>query len=259
MSNIKTSVMPNGMTLQFEEKWHKYSVKEKPELKFISGTKFLSKFSVPFDRDGISARYAKKYDMKQKDVINMWEKKGEISREAGTLVHNYIEDVLLGKEPRIPQTVDSLYSNEIIESGMKKIKQADLVCEKILDEYEIVAVEEILASIEYGIAGMADLRAINKKSRAMTILDHKTNAKIDMNNRWSNMLPPIQNLEDCSFNKYSLQLNLYEKVLKLGDYVEPDEYFEHFLIHIKEDSFSFVECDKFEKEIGRMLVDWSGC
>lgn len=46
------------------------------------------------------------------------------------------------------------------------------------------------------------------------IKTHNTDKKIDYKNQYQNFKKPLTHIEDCEFNKYSLQVNLYRKLLE---------------------------------------------
>ena len=60
------------------------------------------------------------------------------------------------------------------------------------------------------------------------------------------MLKPIQHLDSCNFNSYSLQLSLYAYMLeKRYGYKIAGLY----LIHLREDEFREYECPYMKKEM----------
>jgi hypothetical protein len=52
------------------------------------------------------------------------------------------------------------------------------------------------------------------KPSEIIIYDWKRSKKIDMTNRYKRMASPLQDLEDCNYIHYSLQLNSYKKLLE---------------------------------------------
>ncbi len=253
---IKTAKHPSGDIITFEDKWHTYKSQQYPKKKFISGTKFLSQFFTPFDGPAISKRYAAKHNMIQQDVLNMWARKGEVGREVGTLVHNYIENILLGK--KVTHLEASAYPDSVItESALERLPSADLAIEQLLDCYEQIETEKIIASHKHDRAGMVDILAVNKSSQKTALLDWKTNAKINFDNRWQSGLAPIQHLDDCSYNKYSLQMNLYEFIMIDEGYKLPGDYssgIEKVIVHILDDTVKYYPCTDIQKEIRDMLA-----
>lgn len=254
----KTAKHPNGDIIVFDSKWHSFKSIKQPKIKFISGTKLLKKFFPKFDKDGVSKRYAEKNDMSQADVIKMWNRKGEIGREMGTLVHNLVEDKLLGAHA----SVDELRHPdlEILEAARVKGKVALRGAEWVQDNYEVLGIEQIVACHEYGLATIIDLRVKNKKTGANGFLDWKTNASIRMSNNWQSGLGPIKHLEDCDYIKYALQLNMFEYVAIREGYItpDPDEEIEKQIIHIDVDDFTVLPVPDFQMEVEQMLIAHKG-
>lgn len=249
----KTVKHPSGDVIMFDTKWHSFTSLKHPRKKFTSWTKFSKDFFTPFDRDGISSRYAAKNNMKQADVLAMWDRKGFIGRESGTLIHTFMEDLLNGKEPGPLYHTDQ----DVIDVAKSKLASTKKAGQFILENYEIVGIEEIIASLDFWMGGIIDIRAINKKTGAPAIIDTKATADIKMTNRWQCGRGVISHLDDCDFVKNSLQINLYQKICTTGGYIKPDEYagsdIERAILHIRADDYSFIPVPDLQEEIDHML------
>jgi len=241
----KKSLHPSGRTIIFEEEYHQYFIESAPEIRFTSGTTFLHKFTTPFDKDRISKNYALKHKLQQEEVLTQWENKGRTSRENGTEVHAYLED-LFNKKPAKTNT-----TNEVV-AKMQKVS-IDLFS-KISSMYNLVEAEKIVADVDNCVAGMVDL--IGKKDSTVIILDYKTNAKIDRENPWQTMKYPVQKLQDSNFNQYSLQLNIYQNIMMSQLYFPPETTFERYLLHITPDQYEIIECPDLQNEVNQMFKAW---
>ncbi len=253
MTKIETHPK-SGHTIVFDPKWHTYKCVQQPHINFISGTKFLSQFFTPFDRDNISAKYAKKNNLDQAKVLKLWDRKGELGRETGNLIHAYLEARLLDKDLSYEQACKHS-DPEIQASAMNKIPHADAALTEVLANYDLIQAEMIVASLTHNIAGMIDILARNKKTGRVSFLDWKTNAKINFSNRWQSGLDPIKHIEDCSYNKYNLQLNLYQRIAVEEKYLIGDDIIdiERVIIHIKTDGYEMIPCHNLQKEIDDMI------
>lgn len=254
--STKTVNHPSGDVIMFDNKWHTFTSLKNPRKRFTSWTKFSKNFFTPFDRDGISKRYAAKNNMKQEDVLAMWDRKGFIGRESGTLIHIFMEDALNGKDPK------PLYHTDqgVIDVAQSKLGSARKAADFILENYEIVGIEEIVASLEFWMGGIIDIRAKNKKTGAPAIIDTKATADIKMANRWQSGRGVLSHLDDCDYVKNGLQINLYQKICTTDGYIKPDEYegdpgsgIERAILHIQEDDFSFIPVPDLQTEINAML------
>lgn len=250
----KRAIHPNGDTIVFNEKYHTYKSLLRPSVKFVSGTGFLKRFKPEFERDRIAARCAAKDGVSIDEIIESWEYKGFFARTVGTLVHQFCEDWL-------SPGVDHTFVNTIVHSNVEIQKAARIKAEvcipmlaEIEDKYEVIALEEIIASCDLGIAGMIDLRCINRESGNVALLDYKTSKTINFNNRWGVMLEPLSHLDDANFNHYALQLALYEHIGLLEGYYSDSAGVERTIIHIRDDGHSFIPCPDLQSEIGQMLA-----
>jgi len=251
---IKKESHPSGDTITFNDRWHQYKSVKFPKKKFVSGTKFLGKFFAPFARDEISMKYAKKHDMKQEDVLTMWDRKGEVGRECGNLIHNYLEARLLGKTISHKDAVFHP-DKDISDAAAKKIKHADTALEEVLDTFDVLQAEKIVASLKWNVAGMIDLFLRHKKNNHLCFGDWKTNAKINLTNPWQQGLYPLKHLDDCAYSKYAIQLNLYQKIAVQEEYIIDDdlENIDRQIFHIRDDGYKIYLVQDLQKEIDAML------
>lgn len=250
----KRAIHPNGDTIIFNERYHTYSSLLNPRIKFVSGTGFLKRFKPPFEKQRIAERCAAKAGVTTDSIIESWEYKGFVARTVGTLVHQFCEDSL-APGVKTPLVENITHSNEeIAKTARIKANVSIGALERIQDEYEVVAIEEIIASCDLKIAGMIDLRCINRQTGAMALLDYKTSNRIEFTNQWRTMLPPLEHFDDANFYHYALQMALYEHIGLLESYYNSDAGTERVIIHIREDGFTFIPCPPMDKEIKTMLL-----
>jgi hypothetical protein len=255
----KVEKHPSGAMIVFDAKWHSYKCPQRPGLKFVSGTKFLKQFYPEFDKEGISQRYAEKNGLSQEEVLAGWARKGEVSRESGTLVHNYLENLTNGVVLKHENA--ARHPDEDIEAmALSKMKCADKLYNEICDTYEIVKPEMIVASLTRGVAGQVDLVGRRKDDGRFGFFDYKTNAEIKFENRWQRCLKPVDHFEHCNFIEYSLQLGLYEFIAKEEGYLDElgwngDEV-DRYIVHITEgvDDGMIYPCADVSNEIENMFA-----
>ncbi len=192
---------------------------------FTSGTKFLHSVFPKFDSQGISKRVAEKQGKTQAEVLAEWNQAGVF----GTNVHNYAE-ALLGDYPDIPEPL-----NVKEEDYFKTVKA---VCDVFRQRYKILALELIVFSPQYGIAGMVDLLMTDGKS--IIIADWKTNKAVNRSNYFrgkdQKAYPPIAHFDNCNFNHYQFQLNLYQKLMLDEGYIPSNRFIKRMLMHVKPSS-----------------------
>ncbi len=247
----KTAKHPSGDLIIFDSKWHTFKAPRHPKVKFTSGTRFIKEFFEEFDKEKISKMVAKKRGMTQAAVILEWETKGLVGREAGTLIHAYLEDLILRKPATMPvkemitdriATQSPEIMDRIMNLALTKCKVADKAAEEVLDLYEIVGIENIVASIKSGVATIVDVQAVNKATRQHAVIDWKSNEKIDFS-AFKNKtgFGPCSIIEDCNYNHYSIQLNITDWILRSEGYI-PSNAAESDLniIHLDMEDYSII-------------------
>lgn len=250
MPSCSKAKNPQGIEIVFTEDDHKYrSVIDGKEIIYVSGTTFLGKFFKPFDPTGkITERCAAKEGITVAELKARWAEKGRQSCIFGTRVHETCEDVFN----------NSAFRNKANDlKDERTFKNAITMSRKIKERLDIIGIEQIVFSHKLQIAGTIDLLAKSKKDDTYFIIDHKTNASIDTENKYNNFaLDPISHVADLNFWHYALQLNLYQYLLKFGNYVKKDTPFKMYLNHITEEKAKLIELPDMQSEIKDMIIDY---
>ena len=176
--------------LQFDAQKHSYEVKGKP---LTSVSKTIHKFVEKVDFDKIAGFVAKKRGITKAEVLAEWEAKKIASCNQGTLVHTFGENYFKGKEPTngFEQAIVKFWDN-------------------IPDYIEPFLFELQMFSETLGIAGTSDIILFNRKTGKFILADYKTNIDLFKNYKGKTLLPPFDNLLDSPYNKYQLQLSMYQ-------------------------------------------------
>lgn len=247
MPSCSTAKNPRDITITFTEEDHKYSsIINDEEITYISGTTFISKFFSPFDPTGIiTKKCAQKRGLTVEALKQEWKEKADKSCVYGTKIHETMEDCLLGRTKR----------NKPIDLKEKlAMKNAERLSAKLLTKLEILGIEKIIFDERLKLAGTIDLLARAKKDGKIYILDHKTNGYIDVENKYNKFgLPPIKHIPDTNFWHYTIQLNLYQYILKESGYIDKNEKIGMCLFHITENGVKTYTCDDRQKEISDMI------
>ena len=216
---------------------------------YTSGTTFVHKFCPPFDPDGkIAEKKAREVGVSPDQIRFEWKQKGIAACEMGTRVHETCEDILHRRAFRNQPKDD--HERKLMAAGWE-------ACQRIMADYNVIGVEQMVGDLDCQIAGTIDLLVSNKKTGAVGIFDWKTNAKIDFQNNFRNgsrMLRPIQHLHNCSGVIYTLQLNLYQYILVKSGYLPRDTKFERQIIQLTEDGPKFFPLPDLQIEVRDMLV-----
>lgn len=122
---------------------------------------------------------------------------------------------------------------------------------------DILGVEKIVFDETLKIAGTIDLFAKSRKDGSYLIIDHKTNKKIETYNTFKKFAyAPIEHVPDTSFGHYSLQLNLYQFILKYAGYIPKNAKVRMFLNHITDKEVKLIELPDMQSEIKDIIIDY---
>lgn len=222
--------------LYFNEQYHTYTVDGK---RYPSATSMLNGFVIPFDR-GKAQWVAKSRKITKKEVLREWDENRDAAAYMGTRVHNFAEDYALANITK----ADNLKPSCNKELGVIQFFM------DIRDRYEIISVELRMYSKEYNFAGTADLILYDKEEDKYILADWKTNKDIHKNHANQKLLHPFDDILDTPLNKYTIQLSLYEMLLK-GVNIEIEE---RWIIWLKEDpdNMKFYQTFKGESRVDRL-------
>lgn len=253
--------------------------------KYISVTTLIHRFTQPFDKDFWSAYKAleklipkdswvvekksllssKKFDKSildlydisetefnktQQGILDEWDNENRKSCERGTKIHEEIEH--------------SFY-NEAHDISLQKFGiGGKFECKRDYSEldleYGVYPEYLIYRESDDGIlriAGQVDL--IIKSGNEITIVDHKTNKKIEQKSGFNTstrsnvkMKYPLNNLMDCNFYHYTMQLSTYAWMLQKinPNFVIKDLILNHY---DHNGNNTLYHCEYLKSEVEKML------
>jgi len=247
---------PNGKVIRLHKKYHSYYV-YKEKYNFISVTQFLNKYFPKFKKEEIAKRYAEKHGLNWKAVAAEWTILGEDSSERGDKYHEFSEEVYkifkAGKYDGVFKGIGTDY----IEKRMEKILL------NLYNKYNPIPPESIVGSFKYGIAGSIDLLMVsnvfNLNKNKLLIADWKFVKEIKMDNPYKEDTKgfyPIQHLDNCNYNKYALQLNLYSFIIKTEGYFPNYPNHELYVFHVTDDDIIDIKIPDMQNEIKNMVLDY---
>lgn len=192
------------------------------------------------------------FNKTQQDILDEWYKKNKESCERGTKIHAELESSFY-KDPNKAVKRFGLGGKFTCKKGYFEL---DLEY-GIYPEYLIY--RDCPDNIMH-IAGQVDL--IIKQGNEITIVDWKTNAKIDQKGGFNTqtkstakMKYPLNNLEDCNYEHYTMQLSTYAWMLQKinPDFIIKDLIIVHF---DHEGNTTTYHCEYKKAEVERMLRDY---
>ena len=190
------------------------------------------------------------FNKAQQGILDTWDEENRKSCERGTKIHSDIEN--------------SFYNHPKDISLQKFGLGGKFECKKDYSELDLEygVYPEYLISIEskdkvLRLAGQIDL--IIKQGNEITVVDHKSNKKIDLKSGFdtntkasAKMKYPLNNLMDCNFYHYSLQLSTYAWMLQKlhPEFVIKDLILNHYDHNGKN---TLYHCDYLKDDVERML------
>lgn len=225
--------MTNFRQIKFDHAEHAYSYNG---VKLMSVTTLISRVKPKFDKMKIATHVASRDSKTIEEVLDDWDKSGEEAREKGTAVHAYIEDKAQGIDDEILKASNFRY---------EEMNAFDSFYETIKDKAKILIQETPVADAPMGVAGTIDsILLINNK---LHIFDWKTGKKFECKNKFSKMLPPFEDLDDCALTHYSIQTSLYRLILDRNKAIDGEpqylkdvdltkyEMADSYLLHLRND------------------------
>jgi ATP-dependent exoDNAse (exonuclease V) beta subunit len=221
--------------ISFIEEGHVYNVNGKV---FISVTTVIHKFFPHFNADKViynmmrnpkfkTGPYAK---MTPTQIKDKWEHDREEAANLGTLMHNDIELFINGETPKNPDSVEFKYFMEFYH-------------EVIEGNYKPYRTEWMIYSSN-GIAGSIDCVLINEYNE-LILLDWKRSKEIKMSNPYEKGIGPFKNLDNCNYNHYTLQLNIYRHILET-EYNQTVIAMFNVVLHPNNDSYILYQIDRLD-------------
>lgn len=231
--------------MRFIEEKHVY-LNDQDEC-YTSVTTLVKKFEPEKNWDEIAANYAKKHKKSVEQVKADWAEEGRKAIEKGTAFHNKMEALYNDQLVWKVEDEDCVVCPSPIVNGVKHAKSLKLE--------KGVYPELLIFSHKYKIAGQADLVEVVKGK--INIKDYKTSKEIKKESfkHWKNgyemMLYPVNNLMNCNFSHYCLQLNLYMFMLKAHNPNLKQGVME--IHHITDDGVKIHKVPDLQKDIKRLL------
>lgn len=190
--------------ISFEEKTHTYYVDGSSE-GIISTTTLIHHHFPKFDADKIlklmKNKNEKYRNMTDEEIKLTWQKNGKNASENGTKIHKMIEN----------------YYNEIAnEEDLKNTKEFDYFLrfnDTIKDKFEPYRTEWSVFDGNIDLAGQIDM-IYKKKDGTYALYDWKRVKEIKKENIFEKGLGSLKDLDHCNYNHYSIQLNVYKRILE---------------------------------------------
>ncbi len=239
----KLNSHPRDELIEFDEKPHKYYVKDFED-DFISVTTFIHNFFPKFNADQIidkmmSSRNwpkSKYFGLSKEEIKQEWEDNKNLAAHDGTIMHKDIE----------------LYLNDI--EVINNSKEFQFFLDFIKDHNYLIPYRtewEVFDEDLY-LAGSIDMCFTKKGSDEIIIYDWKRSKDIKEDNLYESGFYPISHLPNANYWHYSLQLNIYKRILEKKYNKKVSEMYLLWL-HPNNDSYKRIEVVDLSKEVEDLL------
>jgi len=201
----------HNMSVKFNAENHSYqSVDPNENIDWVSVTKFVGRYKQPFDPIAQSEKSSKNkrskwYGMDPLRIQEIWAAESTRSTLLGNWYHDQRElDVSSLNTLRV-NGVDVPIMKSIYDNNVKYAPDQNLI--------DGVYPEHFIYLKSAGICGQSD--RVDVVNSFVDITDYKTNKEIktqgytDWRGVTQKMLAPVDHLDDCNLNHYTLQLSFY--------------------------------------------------
>lgn len=253
IENIKNKIQQAFGKYTFIENGHYYLCNGKRV--GISTTGLIGQYEQEFDKDTISQMVANKRGISQQEVLEEWRIENLHSTIKGSFIHEFAQSLWEGKEYKfdysnVPKEIDL---NRLKSDIEKLIPQAINFYNDYKDMYELIGCEIYLGDEDFDECGATDQMMLNKYTGGITIIDYKTNKKIEYESyKHKKMLVPLHKFDDCNYIHYSFQLGDYKFKFEKNTNLKVDETFIVYF-NVNADNYEIIEPLNMEKEVEEIL------
>lgn len=255
-------------------KEHVYLVKlfDKLEIYDTSVTPFVHSFFPHFDADSIIANMIKGnkwkndvsyayYRKSPEDIKSMWDQNGKQASSLGTLMHARIEKFY--NHPTLWKMIDDSKLSECFNEEEMNNKEIRQFINFHLDGPAIWhwipwRTELRIFDRDIRVAGSIDMlyKSPNytEKNKLLIMLDWKRSKEIAKINQYrKKAFSPIQDLVDANFWQYSLQLNVYKRIIEKNT-VYKIEYMALGVFHPNYETYQIFPVDDMKNHIDKIWI-----
>lgn len=173
------------------------------------------------------------------NILAMWEENRDESAGLGTAMHEAIEEYLVNGTP-LPDTKECRMFSNFLAYAQSLGYQADKM-------------EEVVWDVKASIAGSVDMQFKHSETGHTWLVDWKRSKEIKTKGfRGKKGLGPMSNKQDCNFEHYSLQLNIY-KYLLTHNKGRNIERMSIVVLHPNQDDYMLLDVDDNQEAVVKIL------
>lgn len=210
--------------------------------RLTSVTKHITKYQQPFNKEYWLKIKADQRGISTEELDIEWTNLATYGKARGTYVHLKIEHLTNNKVFKYP------VPKEITEIGkqdmfLKEVVVLDKQIDSFLNKIDLIPIKNELIVGSKQLAGQLDLLCYYNDR--LCIFDMKTDKEIKFNNKYQKLHSPFENLDDCNYEKYRLQLSLYKYLIESNTSIRIDDL---FIVHFcpTESDFKLLKLNPIE-------------
>lgn len=245
---------PRDSRVTFDEPTHTYSIDGSSD-GICSVTTLIHQYFPHFDpddvilkmrnsRNGMPEKYAR---MTNSQIKELWNENGKEASGKGTMLHKRIElfynDIETADELTIAKEFSYFLAfNETIKHRLEPYRTEWSIFRK-----------------ELNLAGQLDmLYKIKREDGSYTggfaLYDWKRSKEIKMDNSYEKGLGILSHLDHCNYVHYSIQLNIYKRMLETLYDIQVDEMC-LVILHPDNESFITIQVNEMKREINMIFKE----
>lgn len=184
-----------------------------------SVSKIISHLKKPFDKEEVARKTHDKhfadstsiyYQKSIEEILALWEEKAEKGRVNGKALDDFIGLIL---DDHAPAEKLAEYISELPEVAQNKCNSYyNFYNSSIKDKLTFLCREQVLAHPDLKVNGRFD--ALFYFNNTILLIDWKNTEKIESSNKYEKMLGPLYNYDACDLNSYTMQVYIYEYILR---------------------------------------------
>jgi len=259
-----TNAHPRDARISFEEESHTYTI-DGQRAGWVSCTGFIHGFFSPFDPDSVIEKmmksskwkpggdsYEKYKGMSPEEIKKKWNDDGGESSSLGTRMHLDIEHYY-NASPIGNLAVDDWEANASTEwDYFMEFERRWRIPRGLYP----LRTEWLVFNETIKLAGSIDM-VFTKPDGTLAIYDWKRAKEIKYENKYQSGLEPLQHLPDTNYWHYSLQLNIYRRILEMFYDVKVSEL-ALVVLHPNNRSFRVIQLNLMEDEVTDMFTHRAG-
>jgi ATP-dependent exoDNAse (exonuclease V) beta subunit len=230
--------------IAFEEKTHTYYVDGSSD-GIISVTMIIKEYFPKFDPDIILKKMKNKNEkypnMNDSQIKKLWIENSINASKNGTKLHKLIENYYNSIE------------NDKSEENLTEFKYFLNFHSTIKNYLEPYRTEWSIFDGQLGLAGQVDM-IYKKKDGTYCLYDWKRVKEIKRDNIFEKGIGKLSDLDNCNYNHYSLQLNIYKRLLETRYDIKISEMF-LVILHPENKNYILEKVYDIDKYIDSIFSD----